>query len=143
MLEQKLHTPVSCPGIEVPWKMWGETDSWFPIQSRKNSADFFQASQKIKISIFYRFLLSKRYIGSTKNCNRSFILCKFETWFFVCNKFCCFVPSHHVSFITELFTHWVHCFGRCKHNHTMINWCYVIGWWITAWWRISICVVVK
>ena len=59
LLEQKLDTAVSCPDTEVLWKMWGKTDSWFLIQPTKNCVDFFQASQKVKISNFMGFFYLK------------------------------------------------------------------------------------
>ena len=54
-LEQKIDTEGSCPDTEEPWKVWGKTDSWFPIQSRKNCANYFQAGQKVQNSIFMGF----------------------------------------------------------------------------------------
>ena len=72
LLEQKNDTGLSCPGTEGPWKVWGDTDSWFPIQPRKKSANFIPASQKIQI-LNLTIALSKRYIISIKNCDKSFI----------------------------------------------------------------------
>ena len=50
LLEQKIVAEGSCPDIKEPWKVWGKIDSWFPIQSRKSCANFFQAGQKVRIS---------------------------------------------------------------------------------------------
>ena len=55
LLEQKIDAEGSCPDTEEPWKVWGKTDSWFPIQSRKNCANSFQPGQKVKNSIFMAF----------------------------------------------------------------------------------------
>ena len=90
--EQKSDTGLSCPDIEGPWKVWGDSDSWFPIQPRKKSANFIPACQKMEIWNF-TIVLSKRYISSIKNCDRSFILIHWRSmgslggnWVLACNS---------------------------------------------------------
>ena len=74
LVQPKTVAGVSSYDTEGPWKIWGETDYWFQNQPRKNSANFVQASKKGRNIKIYRIVFSKRYIGSTKNCGRSFIL---------------------------------------------------------------------
>ena len=33
LLEQEIDIEASRPGTEGPWKVWGKTKLWFPIQS--------------------------------------------------------------------------------------------------------------
>ena len=55
-----------------PWKVLGQTDTWFPIRPRKNSADFVEAGEKGQNLKFYGFFMGfLRYIGSTRNCGRN------------------------------------------------------------------------
>ena len=50
MLEQKIDAAVSCPDTKEPWKVWGKTNSWFPILPKKNWVNFLRAGKKVKIS---------------------------------------------------------------------------------------------
>ena len=50
LLQQKNDTGLSCPDTEGPWNVWGDSDSWFPIQPRKKSANFVPASHRVEIS---------------------------------------------------------------------------------------------
>ena len=52
LLEEKNDTGLSCPDTEGPWKVWGDSDSWFPIQPRKIAANFVPTNQKIEILNF-------------------------------------------------------------------------------------------
>ena len=54
-------TGVYCPDNEGLWKVWGKTESWFPIEPPKNSENFFGVGEKGKISnsIAYFFLKVK------------------------------------------------------------------------------------
>ena len=44
LLEPKTLAGVSSYDSERSWEVWGKTDSWFPIQPRKKSANFVPAS---------------------------------------------------------------------------------------------------
>ena len=50
LVECKTVTRVSCYDTEKPWKIWGESDNWFPIQPRKKSENLVPASQRVEIS---------------------------------------------------------------------------------------------
>ena len=66
LIQPKTVAGVSSCDTKGPWKVWGKTDTWFPIQPKKNSANFVEAGKKGRKFKFYGFFLSKRYIGSTK-----------------------------------------------------------------------------
>ena len=74
LIQPKTVAGVSSCDTKGPWKVWGKTDTWFPIQPKKNSANFVEAGKKGRKFKFYGFFLSKRYIGSTKNCGRTWNL---------------------------------------------------------------------
>ena len=59
LVETETFTGVSCPGSEGLWKVWGKTDSWFPIQPSKNLQIFFGVGEKVKISNFIGSFLVK------------------------------------------------------------------------------------
>ena len=40
----------SAYNTEVSWQVWEKTDSWFPIQPRKNPANFLPSSQRVETS---------------------------------------------------------------------------------------------
>ena len=71
-LEQKIDTAVSCPSTKEPWNVWGKTDSWFPVQSKKNGEISWtrREGQNFK---FYQLVLSKRQIASAKNWHSRFL----------------------------------------------------------------------
>ena len=54
-------TGVYCPDNEGLWKVWGKTESWFPIEPPKNLENLFGVGEKGKISnsIAYFFLKVK------------------------------------------------------------------------------------
>ena len=88
LLEQKIDIAVSCSDTEGPWKVWGKTDSWFPIQPRKNCANLivfcpsnlsFRQKKPIKCEIL-TFLSTQRkftlfFVGGGLNWNPLFRLC--------------------------------------------------------------------
>ena len=59
LVETETFTGVSCPGSEGLWKVWGKTDSWFPIQPSKNLQILFRVGEKLKISNFIGSFLVK------------------------------------------------------------------------------------
>ena len=59
MVQLETFTAVSCPGTEGLWKVWGKTESWFPIQPSKNLQIFFGVGEKLKISNFIGSFLVK------------------------------------------------------------------------------------
>ena len=52
LVEPESFTGVSCPGTEGLWRVWGKTESWFPIQPLKNLEIFFPTGRKVKIFNF-------------------------------------------------------------------------------------------
>ena len=50
LVHPKTVAGVSSYHTEGPWQVWRKTDSWFPIQPRKKSANFAPASHRVKIS---------------------------------------------------------------------------------------------
>ena len=50
LVQQKTVAGVSSYETEVSWQVWGESDSWFPIQHRKKSANFVPESQWLEIA---------------------------------------------------------------------------------------------
>ena len=50
LLEPKTLAGVSSYDTEGSWQVWERTDSWFPIQPRKKSSNFFPASHRVQIS---------------------------------------------------------------------------------------------
>ena len=74
LIQAKTVKGISSCDTEGPWKVWGKTYSRFPIQPRKDSTNFIEAGKKGQNFKIYGIVLSKRYIGSVKNCSRSFIL---------------------------------------------------------------------
>ena len=50
LVEPKTVAGVSSYDTEVSWQVWHKTDSWFPIQPTKQSANFVPASQRVEIS---------------------------------------------------------------------------------------------
>ena len=55
MVEPETFTGVPCPGTEGLWRVWGKTESWFPIQPPKNLQIFFRAGRKVRIFNFIGF----------------------------------------------------------------------------------------
>ena len=47
-------------------EVWGESDFWFPLQLRKNSAKFIQANQRVEISNFMRLFYLKDMLFQPK-----------------------------------------------------------------------------
>ena len=62
LVESKNVTQISCYETEKPWKVWGESDYWFPIQPRKKSVNFLSESEGRNFK-FDGMVFSKRYIG--------------------------------------------------------------------------------
>ena len=79
MIQQKSVTGVSSCDTEGPWKVWGKTDKWFQIQPKKKFVNFVPASLEGRNFKFGRMYFSKRYIGSAKIYDRSFILWHWRT----------------------------------------------------------------
>ena len=52
LVEPETLSGVSCPDTKGLWKVWGQTESGFPIQPPKNFENFFQVGRKVKISNF-------------------------------------------------------------------------------------------
>ena len=52
LVEPENLSGVSWPDTEGLWKVWGQTESGFPIQPPKNSENFFRVGRKVKISNF-------------------------------------------------------------------------------------------
>ena len=50
LLEPKPLAGVSSYDTEVSWQVWGKTDTWFPVQPRKKSANFVPATRRVEIS---------------------------------------------------------------------------------------------
>ena len=50
LVEPKTVAGVLSDDTEMSWQVWVKTDSWFPIQPRKKSANFVPASQRVQIS---------------------------------------------------------------------------------------------
>ena len=50
LAEPKTLAGVSSYDTEGSWQVWERTDSWFPIQPRKKSSNFFPASHRVQIS---------------------------------------------------------------------------------------------
>ena len=63
LVQPKNLTGVSSCDTDGPWKVYGETDSWFPIQPREGSANFVEPSEKGQNLKFNGIAFSKRYIG--------------------------------------------------------------------------------
>ena len=59
MVEPETFTGVSCPATERLQKVWGKTESWFPIQPSKKLQIFFGAGEKVKIPNFIGSFLVK------------------------------------------------------------------------------------
>ena len=51
-VEPESFTGVSCPGTEGLWRVWGKTESWFPIQSLKILEILLRMGTKVKIFNF-------------------------------------------------------------------------------------------
>ena len=52
LVDPETFSGVSRPDTKGPWKVWGKTESWFPIQPPKNLENFFRVGEKVKISNF-------------------------------------------------------------------------------------------
>ena len=52
LVESETFSGVSRPDTKGLWKVWGKTESWFPIQPPKNLENFFRVGEKVKISNF-------------------------------------------------------------------------------------------
>ena len=59
MVEPETFTRVPCPGTEGLWRVWGKTESWFPIQPPKILEIFFRAGRKVKIFNFVGSFFAK------------------------------------------------------------------------------------
>ena len=59
---KKIETAVSFVDTEGAWK----TDYWFPIQTRKTSANFIPVSQKVKIANFMGLFFLKATLVQPK-----------------------------------------------------------------------------
>ena len=59
LVEPETFTGVYCPDNEGLWKVWGKTESWFPIEPPKNLENFFRVGEKVKISTFIGFFFLK------------------------------------------------------------------------------------
>ena len=55
LIQPKTVAGVSSCDTKGPWKVWGKTDNWFPIQPKKNSANFVEAGKKGQKFKFYGF----------------------------------------------------------------------------------------
>ena len=53
LIQPKTVVGVSSCDTKGSKKVWGKTDTWFPIQPRKNSADFIEAGKKGQNFKFY------------------------------------------------------------------------------------------
>ena len=60
LVQPKTVAGVSCCDTEGPSKVWGKTDSWFPIQPRKNCANLIDSGEKGQNLKFHRLVLAKR-----------------------------------------------------------------------------------
>ena len=49
LLERQTLTGVSCPVTEGLWKVWGKTESWFPIQAPQERENKFRMGKKVEI----------------------------------------------------------------------------------------------
>ena len=58
-VEPESFTGVSCPGTEGLWRVWGKTESWFPIQSLKILEILLRMGTKVKIFNFIGSFLVK------------------------------------------------------------------------------------
>ena len=57
---------VSSCDTEGSWEVWRKTDSWFPIQPRKKSANFAPVSQRVEISNLMELVFLKGTLGHQK-----------------------------------------------------------------------------
>ena len=49
LLEPQSLTGVSCPVTAGLWKVWGKTESWFPIQAPQGRENLFRMGKKVEI----------------------------------------------------------------------------------------------
>ena len=70
LLEPKPLAGVSSYDTEVSWQVWGKTNSWFPIQPRKKSANFIPASHRVEISNLMWWFFPKGTLVEPKTVTR-------------------------------------------------------------------------
>ena len=69
-VHQKTVAGVSSCDTERPREVWGKSEYWFPIQTRKKSVNFIPASQRVEISNLMELVFVKGTLVAPKTVAR-------------------------------------------------------------------------